>query len=147
MRQHLAAQSKKAGQVSEVRPSFRLQNNRKTEGTVEMTEGKTPHSIEITLGRTKGFILGSGATARARNIQTVRDLLNSGHSEEDVTGYLENWFRSATICDYIRVAKNSHSITPHELTDTENSSARAVNEINERRRKKQKGERENASMP
>lgn len=84
-----------------------------------MTEkAKTPHSITITLGKTKGIIYGSGAKARSTNIQTVKQLLEQGHSEDEISDYLEIYFKTATILDYIRIAKKCN-MTSDGLTDTD----------------------------
>jgi hypothetical protein len=70
---------------------------------------ETPHAIKITIGKTKGIILGSGASARATNIQTIMQLLKNGHSENEIFDYLELYFKHNTILEYIRVARKHNS--------------------------------------
>jgi len=67
-------------------------------------EKSSPHAITISIGNAEGLILGAGAMARSRNIETVRQLLDKGVSPQQILESLEFYFKPATIQDYIRVA-------------------------------------------
>jgi hypothetical protein len=98
-----------------------------------MTEAsKTPHVIPVTIGKDSDLILGSGATARSRNIHTIKRFLEKGHSENEILDSLEIYFKPATILEYIRIARKFNQ-TSDMLTDAE--------EINELRKKKEKAEK------
>ena len=60
--------------------------------------------IHVSIGNVEGFILGSGAVARARNIEIIKLWLSQGISPEQILDNLEPYFKPATVQDYIRVA-------------------------------------------
>lgn len=61
--------------------------------------------IQVTIGKTTGLILGSGALARTKNIAFVKSLLEQGCTREQIADALEPYFKPATVEEYLRVAE------------------------------------------